>query len=101
MAVTGAIFVDADGDGDFSCAKKYAARICMDAKNDIASVTRELKRFDSSTAAHAAAIVHSTSPEDFVADVLPVARKSSPHIRQAFETYYDAWQKSERARAEP
>ena len=100
MAVTGAIFIDADGDDKFTCAKKYAEHICAEAKNDIAIVTAKLKQFDSATATHVAAILHSAFPNKFVGDILPAARKSSPHIRQAFESYFEAWQHSERARAE-
>jgi hypothetical protein len=99
VAVTGAIWIDADGDGRFTSAKKYATEVCTASDYNSGRVLEQLKKFDSAVAVHAAELLMTDSPDTFVSGAFRDARKSSPVIRGAFETYYDEWQQSQRARA--
>ncbi|MCP4174738.1 MAG: CehA/McbA family metallohydrolase [Fuerstiella sp.] len=98
IAVTGAVWIDADGDGRITSAKEYAADICS-AVGDSSRVLERLKTFDAAVAVHAAELLMMDSPEKFVSGALREARKNRPDIRAAFETFYDQWQQSQRARA--
>ena len=99
IAVTGAVWIDADGDGKLTSAKEYAKTVCTSVNNSTDLVFARLKEFDSAVAVHAAELLMADSPDTFVSGTLPAARSSSPVIRAAFETFYDAWQQSQRARA--
>ncbi len=99
IAVTGAVWIDADGDGKITSAKEYATEIFTAAGDSSGRVLERLKNFDAAVAVHAAELLMTDSPDTFVSGVLRVARRSSPVIRAAFETFYDEWQQSQRARA--
>ncbi|MEO2017524.1 MAG: CehA/McbA family metallohydrolase [Fuerstiella sp.] len=99
MAVTGAVWIDADGDGRITSAKEYATEICTAAGYSSGRVFERLKNFDAVVAVHAAELLMTDSPDTFVSGVLRAARRSSSVIRGAFENFYDEWQQSQRARA--
>ena len=99
LAVTGAVWIDADGDGRIKSAKEYATEVCTESAYSIDHVLKRLKDFDAAVAVHAAELLMNESPDTFVSGALRGARRSSPVIRGAFETFYDAWQQARRARA--
>ena len=99
IAVTGAVWVDADGDGKITSAREYATTICTAANYSSGRVLERLRVFDAAVAVHAAELLMNDSPDTFVFGVLRGARGSSPVIRAAFETFYDEWQQSQRVRA--
>ena len=100
MAVTGAVWVDADGDGSLTSAKAYAQSICDAADHSVGErLFTQLRSFDAAVAVHAAELLMRNDPDTFVTGTLPVARQHGPVIRAAFETWYEAWQQSQRARA--
>jgi hypothetical protein len=87
LAVSGAIWLDGDGDGHRSTPRQYAERLVADCRGDPAKVCEALRSFDSATAAQAAHILQ----------VAGVPLESCP----AFADYLAAWRENERARAAP
>ena len=99
MAVTGAVWIDADGDGRMTSAKQYAQQLCETAGNNPLKVVQALTGYDRAVAIHAAAALMELDEDSFVPHVLPITRSASDGVRQAFQEYLDLWQQSQRARA--
>ena len=99
MSITGAVWIDADGDGVYTSARPHAQRLCEGATNDFATVVRELSRYDAAVATHAASLLlapDSPSPTDSQRTALQTA---APQVREAFEQYMLEWRQSQIHRA--
>lgn len=98
MAVTGAIWIDADGDGVRTSAKAYAEQLCQQPKNQSADLISKLQTYDRAVILQVAAQLMSINEAAFHADILPIARKAKPAIATGFQDYADLWRQSQRAR---
>lgn len=99
MAVTGAVWIDADGDGIVSSAKDYAISLCEQTRHDPQETCVQVQRFDRPVAMHVAYQLLQHNERKFVAEVLPIARQQNEIVRDAFLDLYDQWKTSQRARA--
>ncbi len=84
---SGAVFVDAEGDGDWTSANDYARRAVDAAGGDFAALLQQLRRFDQATAAFAA---HHwvEAGERIRGEPAQSLLKSAPDaVRSGFETY--------------
>jgi hypothetical protein len=97
MAITGAIWIDADGDGVRTAAKAYAEQLYIQANNKPADLISKLQDYDRAVALQVAAKLMGIDEEAFIADVLPIARKAPPTVATAFQDYADLWRQSKRA----
>ncbi|MEQ9408550.1 MAG: CehA/McbA family metallohydrolase [Fuerstiella sp.] len=100
MAVTGAVWIDADGDDRVTSARRYAEQICEAAAGDPNRVVAQLAVHDAAVAVHAASILHDGDSGRFVAHVLPATGTGPSQVRRAFQEYLAAWRASERARVQ-
>lgn len=98
MAVTGAVSIDADGDGTITAAKAYAQQLCASMEFDSQRIVAALSAFDRAVALHAADILLARDEQSFVTAVLPKARSGAPEVGQAFEDVLEAARESQRAR---
>lgn len=94
---TGAIWIDADGDRRFTSAREYAARLVAESPHDAAAVLKELEKYDTAVAAHAAALL------DEGGKLSDEQRKSlldgaASAVREGFGAYFTARRDSELAR---
>lgn len=101
MAVTGAVWIDADNDGKRTSARTYARRLCEAERYDAEGVILGLQKYDSAVGLHAADLLNLHDREAFVKFVLPRARSAKNHVSNAFEEYLEAFRTSERSRLEP
>ena len=99
MAVTGAVRIDADGDGKFTSARTYAARICRSNNYNCEGIMKQLKAWDSAVALHAADELYRRAPDAFTSEAIPAAHQSAEFIAEAFDTMLEAHRTSQRARA--
>jgi hypothetical protein len=95
---TGAVWLDADGSGQFTPAFEYATRLVEDSGNDFARLTSSLADYDEAVAAQAARIVHVRKLRTPAELLEAAARTDTPSIRNGFRAYVEAWKESETAR---
>jgi hypothetical protein len=98
LGVSGAVFLDSDGDGVFSSARDYA-RIAWDAADgDLGRLVERLAAFDAAAAAQAAGLYHAAGG-DLQSREFQNAMTSGPElVRSGFQSYFAAWRDTELAR---
>jgi hypothetical protein len=101
LGVSGAIWLDGDGDGRKTAAREYAERLVADSRGDPARLVDSLARFDATTAAHAAHLLRQSGKSLESDGISRSLANASPAVRKGFAAYRDAWRENERARAEP
>ena len=95
---TGAVWIDADGSGQFTSAFEYATRLVEDSGADFAKLLSRLADYDEAVATQAGRIVH-VRKLSTPADLLEAASRTNvASIRNAFQAYVEAWKESETAR---
>lgn len=100
LAVTGAVRVDADGDGHWSSAADIARDICSRHAFDPVAVLRSLESCDYAVCVHAAEQLLEHDPAAFHERILPMTQQADPTCREAFADFRAAWRESQQARAE-
>jgi hypothetical protein len=95
---TGAIWIDADGDGKRTSAFEYAQRLMNASGKDLPKLFEKLARYDEAVAAHTAALLHKAGASPTDADVLAAAKRAGPRVERGFRGYFEAWRECELAR---
>jgi hypothetical protein len=98
---TGAVYVDADGNGKFSSANEHASRAAETAGDDVATLVKQLADYDEATAVQGASILNARGVTPLDERVSKALQGAAPQTRRGFQTYAEAWRESQRARAEP
>lgn len=98
LGSTGAVWVDADGDGRYSSPRQYASAVVAKAGDDPAAVARGLAGYDEAVAAQAAGILRQRLGDRFDAARRPAARDADPAVRRGFEAVLDEWAQARAAR---
>ena len=101
IGVSGATWLDGDGDGQRSAAYDYAKRACTRSGNDFTQLVASLSTYDRAIAAQAAHLYQSTGPSLLDDDAQDVLRSAPEPVRLGFQDYVDAWRESQAARAQP
>ncbi|HEV3484001.1 MAG TPA: hypothetical protein VG106_01235, partial [Vicinamibacterales bacterium] len=91
LAVSGAVFVDADGSGRFESAHEYARREISAADGDVRSLATKLGAYDGAVAVQAASLLRGQSGEDFEARIRSMLQIAPAHVARGLSTYLDAW----------
>jgi hypothetical protein len=96
LGVSGAIFIDGDGDGRWTSPRECAERLFAEHRDDLPKFSDALAKTDNAVAAQAAHVLR-------MAGISLDSDQISPEIRNGdgFRAYRNAWQENERARAEP
>jgi hypothetical protein len=98
VGATGAVWLDADGDGKRTCALDYARRLSRDADNKWQDVVRGLRDYDEAVAAQAAGLLQAKGSSVADKEVRDAARAAGPHVAAAFDAFAEAWRESRIAR---
>jgi hypothetical protein len=99
IGCSGAVWLDADGDGRRSAAYDYARILVAEADGDFAKLLTSLADYDRAVAAQAAHLWQS-SGESLLSDSIQAALKqATPETRAGFQTYLEAWRENQLARA--
>jgi hypothetical protein len=98
IGATGAVWLDADGDGRRTSARGYAERLLREAAGEWPKLVKALADYDEAVAVQAAALLRArgVSPRD--AEVREAARKAGAQVARGFEAYAEAWRESQIAR---
>ncbi len=100
IGVTGAVWLDGDGDGQRSSAHDYAKKVVADAGSDWRKVVKALSGFDEATAAQAAGLLRAAGVSPSDKDVRAAAKAAGDPVLRGFDAYAEAWRESQIARQE-
>lgn len=100
LAVTGAIWVDADGDGRHASARDDAERIVAASGGDVAKLVAALADYDAAVAAQAIHLYRAAGGSLESEAWNSALKDAAPHVQTAATTYLRGWRDSQRARAE-
>jgi hypothetical protein len=98
LGVTGAVWIDSDGDGRWTSARAYAERLWRDAKEEWPKFIGSLAEYDEATAVQAAALLRTKGVSLFDPMLREGAKKAGPQVERGLRTYADAWRESQVAR---
>jgi len=96
MAVTGAVWFDADGDGKRTCAAEYARRVAESNGFDVGKMMKALEEYDEAVAVQAAALMRRRGVSPF--EMVRRAEGAGEQVVRGLRTYADGWRESEVAR---
>jgi hypothetical protein len=96
---TGAVWIDADGDGKRTSALEYARRLLAKAGGDWRKLVGALAEYDEAVAAQAAGLLQARGVSAGEAGVRDAARKAGAQVARGFQAYWEAWRESQVARA--
>jgi len=101
LGVTGAVRVDADGDGEWSSPSHYAARLLEEYGENIPGLLSRLKSYDEAVSAQAAHALDVGTPRIDITDrtFRRKLEKAGAATRRGFERYLEAREASRKARA--
>jgi hypothetical protein len=99
IGATGAVWLDADGDGKRTCARQYAERLLAGAGRDWAKAVRALADHDEAVAIQAAGLLQARGVDVLDPDVRAAASKAGAHVERGFRAFAEAWRESQLARA--
>ncbi len=101
LGVSGAVWVDGDGDGRRSSARDYAWQIHAKAGASLDSVVKALHAYDAAVAVQAAHLYREAGGA-LDGEAFTAAMATGPQsVRSGFRAYLDAWRENESARAAP
>jgi hypothetical protein len=101
LGVSGAIWLDADGDGQATPAVDYARRAVKQANGDLPRLLAQLADYDEAVAIQAAHLWQQPSKSLLDEDSQTALQAAAPQVRRGFERYLDAWRESQLARSQP
>ena len=93
LGMSGAVFVDADGNGRFDSALVYARRELAGSGDD-RPLTARLARYDAAVATQAASLLRAQDSVGFEATIRSMIQQASPDVASGFQAYLDAWKAS-------
>jgi hypothetical protein len=84
---TNPVWLDADGDGQFTAPRALAKKLLVESKNDLAKLLALLAKHDRAVAAQSASLCHAAAI-DLNADASQALLKAAPEsVRAAFMEY--------------
>jgi len=99
IGCSGAVWIDADGDGRPTAAHDYAREIVADSRGDLVTVLQRLGEYDSAIAAQCADIVQNSGVMLINPAQQKLIRSAPSQARAGFDKYVAAWRKNQVARA--
>lgn len=100
LGMTGAVWLDVDGDGEPTSAAEYARRLVADSPNDLAELLSGLSGYDASVAAQAARLWRTQGNRILDPEVTQALQSTTRDAREGFQSYIEAWKATQRARVD-
>lgn len=99
IGCSGAVWLDADGDGKATPAHEYAVEIFSAANGNLSAILRSLEDFDEATAIQAAHMIQQTGTSLLDEKNQAAIHSSAPQTRRGIHQYLTAWRETQIARA--
>lgn len=97
IGCSGAIWIDADGDGQKTSARQYAQQLYEKADGDLPKLVDSLATYDRAVAAHAAHLHHRDGGSLTAPEVQQRLAEALPAVQAGFRQYARAWRQHMRA----
>ncbi len=94
MGLTGAVWIDSDGDGIRTSAFQYADNAWKKSNQNLKTFIRLLNGYDEAVAVQAASILHQQGRKLNEKKVQNEIQKAKPNIQAGFQNYLDEWGRS-------
>jgi hypothetical protein len=101
LAVTGAVKLDADGDGRWSSARQYAEQVFEAAADDDAKLLAGLAPYDDATAAQAAHLYRTAGGSLLAPGFTQHLNQAAEPVQRGVRQYIEAWKQNEAAALQP
>lgn len=101
LGVSGAVWLDADGDSQPTPAIEYARQLVNESQGSLPQLLAALADYDQAVAVQAAHLWQERTKSLLDDDSQAALRAAKAHVREGFEQYLDAWRDSQLARSEP
>jgi len=98
VGITGAVWLDADGDGKRACAFDYASKLFREAGGKWPDLVRGLASYDEMVAAQAAGLLQSAGVSVADQEVRDAAKAAGNKVADGFVAFAEAWRESRIAR---
>ncbi len=95
---SGAVWVDADKDGRFRCAREYARQVDTAHGGELPELLKRLAQYDQAVASQAAELYQARTG-DLLSDAASAAlNEAAPQVREGFRRYLESWRANQLAR---
>ncbi|MCA9122115.1 MAG: CehA/McbA family metallohydrolase [Planctomycetaceae bacterium] len=98
LGCSGAVWLDADGDGERSSARHYAEEIVSRARGDLQVLFNDLSHYDSAVAAQTALLLQASGHSLIDEAIQQHLANASESTSRGFKRYFDAWREGQLAR---
>jgi hypothetical protein len=98
VGATGAVWIDADGDGKRTSAFAYAQRLDRKLGDSVPKLVQALADYDEAVAVQAAALLEARGVAVQDVAVREAAARAGPHVERGFAAYFEAWRACQVAR---
>lgn len=99
LGCSGAVWLDVDGDGAATPARRYAEQVFKKSGGDVKFLFRELANYDEAVAAQAASLLQASGQSLLDEGLQDELRKATPPTQQGFKRFLDAWRECQMAAA--
>ena len=99
IGCSGAVWLDADGDGERTSAREYAKRLWDASDGDLRHLLQALADYDAAVAAHVADYFHDAGGDVIAPEFRRAVQTAKPLVQEGFQSYVNAWRESQTARA--
>ena len=100
IGASGAVWLDADGDGKRTSARGYAERLLKEANGEWAKLVPALAEYDEAVCTQAAALLQAKGASVRDDKLRAAAKAAGEHVVRAFDAYAAAWRECQIAREE-
>jgi hypothetical protein len=95
LGCSGAVWLDADGDGRRSSPHDHAARLVAASRQDIAKLLASLRDYDEATAAQAAHLLRTAGVSLTSHEMTAALGAAASHVRMGFDACLASWREGE------
>jgi hypothetical protein len=100
LGATGAVWLDADGDGKRTSAREYAQHLERAAGSDWQKLVNTLRDYDEAVAVQAASLLQARGISVGESEVREAAKKAGGHVDRGFQAFAEGWRESQLARSQ-
>ena len=101
LGCSGAVWIDADGDRRRMTANDYAVRLVKATGGDLGRLVKELRSYDQAVAVQVARLYHKPKKTPPSPQVTPLLKTAAPATRAGFQSYFEAWRRTQTAQISP
>jgi hypothetical protein len=87
LGATNPIWVDGDGDGEFTAPREYAKRVVAKAGDNLSQVISELAKYDEAVAAQTASFCQAAGRQLLSPEFEEALKNALPHVQRGFAAY--------------